>query len=121
MMDSVSLGSVRCKTDLPWNASEESEMTDKQAVRIPVCSDRPPIMNMRLGRVERKPRKYGLSIKSDRGGAPFNLANLVFNANVDAVSSLGDYRHLPDLGAPATPERILAACDELRNQSSLPD
>lgn len=120
-MDSVSFGSVRCKTDLPWNASEESEMTDEQAVRIPVCSDRPPIMNMRLVEWSENRENTVYRSKATGGGSPFNLANLVFNANVDAVSSLGDYTHLPDLGAPATPERILAACDELRNQSSLPD
>ena len=119
-MDRVSLGSVRCKTDLPWNAPEENEMTDKQEIRIPACSDRPPIMNMKL--VEWSENRENTVYRSKATGeSPFNLANLVFNAYVDAVSSLGDYMHLPDLGAPATPERILAACDELRKQSSLPD
>ena len=87
---------------------------------IPACSDRPPIMNMKL--VEWSENRENTVYRSKAiGESPFNLANSVFKAYVDAVSSLGDYMHLPDLDTPATPERILAACDELRKQSSLPD
>jgi xanthine dehydrogenase large subunit len=32
----------------------------------------------------------------------------------DAVASLGDYRHQPKIDAPATPERVLWGCEQMR-------
>ena len=48
------------------------------------------------------------------GEPPLMLALSVFSALVDAVASLGGYRHPPDLDAPATPERVLFACEAMR-------
>jgi len=30
------------------------------------------------------------------------------------VASLGDYRHQPNIDAPATPERVLWGCEQMR-------
>jgi xanthine dehydrogenase large subunit len=38
----------------------------------------------------------------------------VFRAISDAIASLADYRLLPKLDAPATPERVLFAVEELQ-------
>lgn len=106
--------------ELVWDEHGRLRTHAPSTYKIPACSDRPPIMNMKL--VEWSENRENTVYRSKAiGEPPFNLANSVFNAYVDAVSSLGDYRHLPDLDAPATPERILAACDKLRKQSSLPD
>jgi xanthine dehydrogenase large subunit len=43
------------------------------------------------------------------------LAISVFLAIRDAIASLADYRHAPLLDAPATPERVLAAIDQMRS------
>ena len=48
------------------------------------------------------------------GEPPLNLAVSVFNAITDAVASVGDYRRCPKLNAPATPEALLMAIDDLR-------
>ncbi|MET0778968.1 MAG: hypothetical protein ABWZ65_26150, partial [Pseudomonas mandelii] len=32
----------------------------------------------------------------------------------DAVASLGDYKHQPHIDAPATPERVLWGCEQMR-------
>ena len=42
------------------------------------------------------------------------LAISVWLAIRDAIASLADYRLAPSLDAPATPERILAAVDDMR-------
>jgi len=44
------------------------------------------------------------------------LAISVFRALSDAVASLADYRILPDLDAPATPERVLMAIEDIRRR-----
>jgi len=42
------------------------------------------------------------------------LAISVWLAIRDAVASLANYRRAPRLDAPATPERVLAAIEEIR-------
>ena len=48
------------------------------------------------------------------GEPPLMLGISVFRALSDAIASLADYRLLPALDAPATPERVLLAIEELR-------
>ena len=48
------------------------------------------------------------------GEPPLMLAISVFSALTDAVASLGGYRLVPALDAPATPERILMACEDIK-------
>jgi len=45
------------------------------------------------------------------------LALSAFHALRDAIASVADYRFAPRLSAPATPERILAAIDEVRTRT----
>jgi xanthine dehydrogenase large subunit len=40
----------------------------------------------------------------------------VFSALTDAVASVGGHRLMPELDAPATPERILAAVEDVRRR-----
>ena len=42
----------------------------------------------------------------------------VFSALTDAVAAVGDHRVMPSLDAPATPERILAACEDVRRRAA---
>jgi xanthine dehydrogenase large subunit len=48
------------------------------------------------------------------GEPPLMLAISVFRAISDAIASIADYRVLPRLDAPATPERVLFAVEELQ-------
>jgi xanthine dehydrogenase molybdopterin-binding subunit B len=36
----------------------------------------------------------------------------------DAVASVGGHKVMPNLDAPATPERILAACNDVRRRAA---
>ena len=51
------------------------------------------------------------------GEPPFMLALAGYQALRDAVASVADYRYAPDLDAPATDERILAAVDDLKRRA----
>jgi xanthine dehydrogenase large subunit len=46
------------------------------------------------------------------------LAISVWSALRDAVASLDDYKRSPSLDTPATPERVLKACMEIRGELS---
>ncbi|MFU0504789.1 xanthine dehydrogenase molybdopterin binding subunit [Pseudaminobacter sp. NGMCC 1.201702] len=104
-----------------WLTSEELVWDDQGRLRthapstykIPVCSDRPKTFNMRLVDWSRN-RENTVYRSKAIGEPPLNLAVCVFNAITDAVASLGNYKLCPKLDAPATPERILLACEDLR-------
>jgi xanthine dehydrogenase large subunit len=52
------------------------------------------------------------------GEPPLMLGISVWSAICDAVASLRDHKLSPLLDAPATPERILNACNELRARNT---
>jgi xanthine dehydrogenase large subunit len=48
------------------------------------------------------------------GEPPLMLGISAWLALRDAVAAVADHRLVPDLDAPATPERVLMACEALR-------
>ncbi|MCF8466374.1 MAG: xanthine dehydrogenase molybdopterin binding subunit [Sneathiella sp.] len=80
--------------------------------KIPACSDRPAIFNMKI--FERGENIEETIFRSKAvGEPPFMLAISAFNAIADAISSVADYHLYPDLDAPATPERVLMAVQKI--------
>ncbi len=81
--------------------------------KIPACSDRPEIFNMEIYDAGENVED---SIHKSKavGEPPFMLAISVFNALTDAVCSVSNYRDFPDLDAPATPERVLRAVQQMQ-------
>ena len=51
------------------------------------------------------------------GEPPFMLGIAAWCAIKDAVASLADYRVQPAIDAPATPERVLWGCEQMRKLS----
>jgi xanthine dehydrogenase large subunit len=85
--------------------------------KIPACSDRPADFRMRI--IEGRPNREDTVYRSKAvGEPPLMLAISVFRALSDAIASLADYRALPDLDAPATPERVLMAIERLRGRAA---
>jgi xanthine dehydrogenase large subunit len=81
--------------------------------KIPTASDRPPRMDIRI--FERGENVEATIHRSKAvGEPPLMLAISVFSALTQAVAAAAPGKGLPRLDAPATPERILAAIDELR-------
>ncbi len=103
-----------------WLTTEELVFDDKgqlkthapSTYKIPACSDRPPVFNMDLWPAAN--REETVHRSKAVGEPPLMLAISVFAALSDAVASVADYKILPDLDAPATPERILMAVEKLR-------
>jgi xanthine dehydrogenase large subunit len=104
-----------------WLTSEELWFDDKGRLRthapstykIPTCSDRPADFRMAL-LADAPNREDTIHRSKAVGEPPLMLAISVFRAISDAIASLADYRLMPNLDAPATPERVLFAVDELR-------
>lgn len=107
-----------------WLTTEELFFDDSGNLRthapstykIPTCSDRPEIFNMEIydagTNVENSIHK-----SKAVGEPPFMLAISAFNAIADAVSSVSEYKNFPALDAPATPERVLAAVQQMDDPS----
>jgi xanthine dehydrogenase large subunit len=107
-----------------WLTSEELWWDDKGRLRthapstykIPACSDRPADFRIKL--VDGRPNREETIYRSKAvGEPPLMLAISVFRALSDAVASLADYRVLPDLDTPATPERVLMAVEDIRRRA----
>lgn len=83
--------------------------------KIPTASDRPARLDIRLwGQGENGEPTIHRS--KAVGEPPFMLALSVFSALTAAVAAAAPGKGLPHLDAPATPERILAAVDELKGR-----
>jgi xanthine dehydrogenase large subunit len=81
--------------------------------KIPTAGDRPPRMDIRLwkrGENEEETIHRSKAV----GEPPLMLAISVFSALTQAVAAASPGKGLPKLDAPATPERVLAAIEELR-------
>jgi xanthine dehydrogenase large subunit len=79
--------------------------------KIPVASDVPT--DLRVALFPNANREETIYRSKAVGEPPLMLANSVFCAIADAIHSLAPERPVP-LHAPATPEAILSACEQLR-------
>jgi xanthine dehydrogenase large subunit len=81
--------------------------------KIPTAGDRPGRMTIALWERGRNAEPTIHRSKAV-GEPPFMLAISVFSALTHAIAATAPGKGLPALDAPATPERVLAAVDELR-------
>ena len=104
-----------------WLTSEELWWDDRgrlgthapSTYKIPVASDVPADFRVKLWD---RGENVEDSIHRSKavGEPPLMLAISVFHAIRDAVASVADYRVSPPLSAPATPEEVLRAVNEVR-------
>ena len=85
--------------------------------KIPTCGDRPKVMNIEIWAPGRNVEATVHRSKAV-GEPPLMLANSVFSAIGRAVASVTEHRLAPNLDAPATPERILFAIEDLRRRAA---
>lgn len=104
-----------------WLTSEELAWDDRGGLttlgpatyKIPAVGDTPPEFHVEL--LPDSPNAEATVFRSKAvGEPPLMLAISVWSALRDAVASLADYRVHPALDTPATPERVLLACEALR-------
>ncbi|MDQ0464715.1 xanthine dehydrogenase large subunit [Caulobacter ginsengisoli] len=107
-----------------WLTTEELVFDDKGNLRthapstykIPCASDRPPIFNLDLWDGENTEATIHRS--KAVGEPPLMLAISVFSALTQAVAAAADHKVFPDLDAPATPEHILLAVEDVRRRAA---
>ena len=101
--------------ELVWNGKGQLMTQGPATYKIPAISDTPPHFKVNL--VANRPNGEQTVYHSKAvGEPPFMLAISVWSALRDAVASVGDYQVNPALHTPATPERILAAVDQVKQQ-----
>ena len=95
-----------------WDARGKLLTHGPSTYKIPVASDVPEALHVRLFDGSNvKPTPYRSKAV---GEPPLMLALSVFFALKDAVSAAGGHRVPVQMDAPATPERILLACERVR-------
>jgi xanthine dehydrogenase large subunit len=98
--------------ELWWDTEGRLRTHAPSTYKIPACGDRPKIFNVRF--FDAPNREDTLFRSKAVGEPPFMLGISVLHALSDAVASVADHRVCPQLDAPATPERVLAAIEGLR-------
>ena len=102
--------------ELVWDDQGRLLTTGPASYKIPAIGDAPTEFNVEL--LPDSPNAEATIYHSKAvGEPPLMLGISVWSALCDAVASIGNYRLNPSLDAPATPERVLAACDELRKRT----
>jgi xanthine dehydrogenase large subunit len=103
--------------ELVWDASGRLRTHAPSTYKIPACSDRPAIFNVRL--LEQAPNREETIFRSKAvGEPPFVHGLAVLHALSDALASIDDYRSCPKLDAPATPEQILRTAERLKSRAA---
>jgi xanthine dehydrogenase large subunit len=99
--------------ELWWNDQGRLMTHAPSTYKIPVASDVPADFRVKLwSRGENA--EDSIHRSKAVGEPPLMLAISVFQAIKDAVAAVADHRASPRLNAPATPEEVLRAVDELR-------
>jgi xanthine dehydrogenase large subunit len=102
--------------ELWWDSAGRLRTHGPSTYKIPGSRDVPAVFNARI--LADAPNREATIFRSKAiGEPPLMLAISVWLAIRDAIASLADHRFAPCLDAPATPERVLAAIDELRGRA----
>jgi xanthine dehydrogenase large subunit len=102
--------------ELVWDEKGRLSTHAPSTYKIPTANDRPD--DMRISIWEKGVNRSETIYRSKAvGEPPLMLALSAFSALTDAVCAAGDYRAFPKLDAPATPERILMAVENIRAAS----
>jgi xanthine dehydrogenase large subunit len=105
--------------ELWWDGKGRLATHAPSTYKIPVARDLPPEFNVRI--LEGVANKAESIHRSKAvGEPPLMLAISVFLALKDAVAASCGHRVVPELDAPATPERILMAIEAARARASAP-
>jgi xanthine dehydrogenase large subunit len=101
--------------ELNWKPNGQITTFSPSTYKIPAVSDIPKIFNVEIFK-QGKNRENVINKSKTTGEPPLMLAMSVFYAIKDAVASVGEYKVIPKLDAPATPEKILMSLNQLKNR-----
>jgi xanthine dehydrogenase large subunit len=104
--------------ELWWNSEGELKTHAPSTYKIPTCSDLP--VDFRVEMLESAANRENTIHRSKAVGEPPLMLSLsVFHAIRDAIASVGDYRTIPQMTAPATPEAVLMAIEAVRGEAAV--
>lgn len=103
--------------ELVWDGKGRLMTHAPSTYKIPTASDRPEVFNINIWDKGRNVEDTIFRSKAV-GEPPFMLGLSVFSALRQAVIAAGGGQKFPRLDAPATPERILFAIDDVMAQSA---
>jgi xanthine dehydrogenase large subunit len=101
--------------ELWWDEAGALQTHAPSTYKIPVASDLPEQFNVTLLPIGRN-LEPTIHRSKAVGEPPFMLAISVFHAIKEAIASVGERRFSPRLDAPATPEEVLLAIEELKSR-----
>ena len=99
--------------ELVWNAKGKLMTNGPAGYKIPAVADMPIDLRVTLVENRKNPEDTVFHSKAV-GEPPFMLGIAAWCAIKDAVASLANYREQPQIDAPATPERVLWGCEQMR-------
>ncbi|MFK8330016.1 xanthine dehydrogenase molybdopterin binding subunit [Pseudomonas sp. BJa5] len=99
--------------ELVWNAKGKLMTNGPASYKIPAVADMPVDLRVKLVENRKNPEDTVFHSKAV-GEPPFMLGIAPWCAIKDAVASLADYSVQPKIDAPATPERVLWGCEQMR-------
>ncbi len=108
-------GWLTCE-ELWWDKQGRLRTVGPSTYKIPGSRDVPPVLNVRL--LANAPSREATIFRSKAvGEPPLLLATAVWTALKDAIAAVGGHRSAVRLDAPATPERVLAAIEAVRQET----
>ena len=100
--------------EVNWKANGQITTFSPSTYKIPAVSDIPKKFKVEIYR-EGKNKEEVVNKAKTTGEPPLMLAMSVFFAIKDAIASTSNYKKIPQLDAPATPEKILLSISRLKN------
>jgi xanthine dehydrogenase large subunit len=104
--------------EVNWKSNGEITTVSPSTYKIPSVSDMPKKFNVEIFKKGINKEKVVNKAKTT-GEPPLMLAMSVFFAIKDAIASAENYKKIPILDAPATPEKILMSLNELNNRDNI--
>jgi len=101
--------------EVNWKSNGQITTVSPSTYKIPAVSDMPKKFNVEIFK-QGKNKENVVNKAKTTGEPPLMLAMSVFYAIKDAIASVGKYKKIPILDAPATPEKILMSLNELKNR-----
>ena len=99
--------------EVNWKDNGQITTFSPSTYKIPAVSDMPKKFNVEIYK-EGKNKEEVVNKAKTTGEPPLMLAMSVFFAIKDAIASTSNYKKIPNLDAPATPEKILLSINKLK-------
>ena len=100
--------------ELKWKLNGELTTHSPSTYKIPAVNDMPKKFNVKIFKNTNKENVVNKS--KTTGEPPLMLGMSVFFAIKDAIASVGNYKIIPNINAPATPETILLSINDIKEK-----